>query len=93
MIPPIVSDAGERARACCQDDSSGGAVQLDWGALDTAFKPDSVGLFDIVKDPKPPTRRPFRSPVSSRSKTCDFSWSAQWVATQPLSGASRPRPH
>ena len=48
-IPPIVSDAGERARACCRDDSSGGAVRLDWGALDTALHTDSVRLFDIVK--------------------------------------------
>ena len=42
MIPPIVSDAGERARACCRDDSSGGAVRLDRGALDTALHTDSV---------------------------------------------------
>ena len=93
MIPPIVSDAVERARACCRDDSSGGAVRLDRGALDTALHTDSVRFFDIVKAsaatvmPRPPRF------VWGRSKTHEFRSKPQEVTRRANSGASSPRPH
>ena len=33
----------------CRYDSSGGAMRLDRGTLDTALDTDSLGLFDIVQ--------------------------------------------
>ena len=93
MIPLIVSDAGERARACCRDDSSGGAVRLDWGALDTALHTDSVRLFDIVKASAATLMLRQPQSVWGRSKTHEFRSKPQEVTRRPDSGASSPRPH
>ena len=49
MIQPLVDDAGKTARACCRNESSGGAMRLERGSLDTALLTDSVRLFEIVK--------------------------------------------
>ena len=93
MIPPIVSDAGERARACCRDDSSGGAVRLDWGALDTALHTDSVRLFDIVKASAAAVVPRPQLLVSDRSKARQLWSKQQRVTGRANSGASSPRPH
>lgn len=93
MIPPLVNNAGETARACCRNEPSGGSVRIDRGVLDTALHTDSVVLFDIVKTATASLVLHHHLLARDCSKTRRLISRPQDVTHRAKSGASPPRPH
>ncbi len=66
---------------CRRAISSGAAVRVRRGALDSALNSDFVGLFDIVKASSRDLTVVSRRLAASRSKSCEFQSKPQEVAT------------